>query len=135
MAEVPEVARIPGAEERSVTLDGVTWRYWDAGSGPPLLLIHGFMGYSFSWRFNVAPLSRHFSVYAMDLPGCGFSQRIETPECTLASDAEAVLRFMDHMGIEEADLVGSSRGGGLAIVLADQLAKRQMLHRVRRLVL
>ena len=135
MAEVPEVARIPGAEERSTTLDGVTWRYWYAGSGPPLLLIHGFIGYSFSWRFNVAPLSQHFSVYAFDLPGCGFSQRIETPECTLAGDAEAVVRFMDHLGIEEADMLGSSRGGGLAIVLAAQLAKRQMLHRMRRLVL
>ena len=135
MGEIPEVARIPGAEERSVTLDGVTWRYWYGGSGPPLLLIHGFMGYSFSWRFNVAPLAQRFSVYAIDLPGCGFSQRTEAPECTLVGDAEAVLRFMDHLGIAEADVLGSSRGGGLAIVLAAQLAKRQMLHRIRRLVL
>jgi pimeloyl-ACP methyl ester carboxylesterase len=132
---VPQVARIPGAEERSVTLDGVAWRYWHAGSGPPLLLIHGFLGYSFSWRFNVEPLSRHFSVYAMDLPGCGFSQRTSQSECTLAGDAEGVLRFMDHLGIGEADVVGSSRGGGLAIVLGALLAKRNLLHRIRRLVL
>jgi pimeloyl-ACP methyl ester carboxylesterase len=72
---VPQIAQIAGAEERSVTLDGVTWRYLFAGSGPPLLLIHGFMGYSFSWRLNLAALSRYFSVYAMDLPGSGFSQR------------------------------------------------------------
>ncbi len=135
MATVPEVARIPGAEEHSVTIDGVTWRYWHAGSGPTLLLIHGFMGYSFSWRFNVEPLSHYFSVYAMDLPGCGFSQRTEAPQCTLAGDAEAFLRFMDHLGIETADIVGSSRGGGLSIVLGALLAKRNMLHRIRRLVL
>jgi len=135
MVAIPELTRIPGAHERSVTLDGVTWRYWHAGSGPPLLLIHGFMGYSYSWRFNVEPLSRHFSVYAMDLPGCGFSQRTQEPECTLAGDAEAVLRFMDHVGIEEADVVGSSRGGGLSIVLGGMLAKRRMLHRIRRMVL
>src|SRR5271166_5611817 len=135
METVPDVARIPGAEERSITLDGVTWKCWHAGSGPPLLLIHGFMGYSFSWRFNVEPLSGYFSVYAMDLPGCGFSQRTETPECTLAGDAERMLRFMDHLGVEEADVVGSSRGGGLAIVLGALLAKRKMLHRIRRLVL
>ena len=96
------------------------------GPGPPLLLIHGFIGYSFSWRFNVEPLSHQFSVYAMDLPGCGFSQR--TQNCTLAGDAEGMLRFMDHLGIEEADIVGSSRGGGLAIVLGALLAKRNMLH-------
>jgi pimeloyl-ACP methyl ester carboxylesterase len=135
MEAVPELARISGAEELSIALDGVTWRCWHAGSGPPLLLIHGFMGYSFSWRFNVEPLSRHFSVYAMDLPGCGFSQRTETPECTLAGDAERMLRFMDHLGIEEADVVGSSRGGGLAIVLGALLANRNMLRRIRRLLL
>src|SRR5271169_2963052 len=132
---VPAVARIRGAEERSVTIDGVTWRYWHAGSGPPLLLIHGFLGYSFSWRFNVEALSRDFSVYAMDLPGCGFSQRTQDSECTLAGDAERMLRFMDHLGIQEADVLGSSRGGGLAIVLGAMLAKRNMLHRIRRLVL
>ena len=131
----PELARIPGAEEHSVTIDGVTWRYWHAGSGPPLLLIHGFMGYSFSWRFNVEPLSHYFSVYAMDLPGCGFSQRTQESECSLADDAEAVLRFMDHLGIEEADVVGSSRGGGLSIILGALLAKRDMRHRIRRLIL
>src|SRR5271157_2023166 len=135
METVPELARIPGAEECSVTIDGVAWRYWHAGSGPSLLLIHGFMGYSFSWRFNVEPLSRHFSVYAMDLPGCGFSQRTQDPECTIANDAERVVRFMDHLGIEQADVVGSSRGGGLAIVLGDLLAKRNLLHRIRRLIL
>ena len=135
MEAVPEIARIPGAEERTVTLDGVTWRYWHAGSGPALLLIHGFMGYSFSWRFNVEPLSQHFSVYAMDLPGCGFSQRTEGPECTLAGDAEGMLRFMDQVGIQDADIVGSSRGGGLSIVLGSLLVQRNMQHRLRRLVL
>ncbi len=113
----------------------MTWRYWHAGSGPPLLLIHGFLGYSFSWRFNVAPLAQYFSVYAMDLPGCGFSQRTQDPECTLAGDAERIVRFMDHLGIQDADVVGSSRGGGLSIVLGALLAKQNMLDRIRRLVL
>ena len=129
-----DLAVIPGAEECSVTLDGVRWRYWHAGSGPPLLLIHGFIGYSFSWRFNVEALSRHFSVYAIDLPGCGFSQRTQQTECSLAGDAEAVLRFMEHFDIEQADVVGSSRGGGLAILLAAQSVLRS-LNRVRQLVL
>ncbi|MGB8772435.1 MAG: alpha/beta hydrolase [Candidatus Korobacteraceae bacterium] len=127
---VPEIAKIPGTGECSVILDGVRWRYLHAGSGPPLLLIHGFMAYSFSWRFNLAALSRHFTVYALDLPGCGFSQRTDKPECSLAGDAEGVLRFMDHFGLEQADVLGTSRGGGVAIVLA-ALAP----HRIRRLLL
>lgn len=135
IGSVPQIARIPGAEERSVTLDGVTWRYWFAGSGPPLVLIHGFLGFSFSWRFNMEPLSKHFSVYAMDLPGTGFSQRPDAAECTLAGDAEGVLRFIEHFGIENADIVGSSRGGGLAIILAALASRTERLHRIRRLVL
>jgi pimeloyl-ACP methyl ester carboxylesterase len=134
-APVPEVTRIAGAEERSIVIDGVMWRYWFAGSGPPVLLIHGFMGYSFSWRFNMAALSRHFSVYAMDLPGCGFSQRVEKPECSLVGDAEGVLRFMGELRIENADIVGSSRGGGLAVILAAIASRTNQLHRLRRLVL
>jgi pimeloyl-ACP methyl ester carboxylesterase len=135
LASGPQIAQIAGAEERSVSLDGVTWRYWFAGSGPPLLLIHGFMGYSFSWRFNVEPLSRYFSVYAIDLPGSGFSERTTGNGCSLAGDAQGVLRFMQHFGIENADVVGSSRGGGLAIVLAALAAEKDQLHRLRRMVL
>jgi len=135
MPAIPAIARMAGAEERSVEIDGVNWRYLTAGSGPPLLLIHGFMGYSYSWRFNIAPLSQHFSVWAFDLPGCGFSQRTNGGECTLTGDAERVLEFMRHFGMEDADIVGSSRGGGLAMVLAALAARRNQLHRVRRLVL
>lgn len=135
LAPVPQIAHIRGAEQRCATINGVSWRYWFAGSGPPLLLIHGFLGYSFSWRFNMEPLSRHFSVYAMDLPGCGFSQRTDCSDCTLTGDAQGVLAFMEQLGIENADIVGSSRGGGLTMVLAGLAAKTNQLHRIRRLVL
>ena len=132
---VPSCARIAGAEERSLEIDGVTWRYLHAGSGPPLVLIHGFMGYSYSWRFNLEPLGQHFSVYAMDFPGCGFSQRPNCSECTLAGEAEGLLRFLRELNIEQADIVGSSRGGGIAIVLAAMAAQRGESHRIKRLVL
>src|SRR5580704_14548175 len=106
IAQVPQIAEIHGAEERNITIDGVNWRYWVAGSGPPLLLIHGLLGFSFSWRFNMEPLATHFSVYAMEL-----------------------------LGIENADIVGSSRGGGLSVILAAIAARSDQLHRIRRLVL
>jgi pimeloyl-ACP methyl ester carboxylesterase len=80
-------------------------------------------------------LSQHFSVYAIDLPGCGFSQRSDSTGCTLSGDAERVLRFMQVVGIEKADIVGSSRGGGLSIILAAIAARNDQLDRIRRLVL
>ncbi len=132
---VPPIAHIRGAEQRYVNIGGVGWNYWFAGSGPPLLFIHGFFGYSFSWRFNMDALSHHFSVYAIDLPGCGYSDRVNADDCTLTGDAEKVLAFMRHFGMESADIVGSSRGGGLAIVMAAIAARTNELLRIRRLVL
>ncbi|HVP53494.1 MAG TPA: alpha/beta fold hydrolase [Candidatus Eisenbacteria bacterium] len=132
---VPAIAKGDGVEDCAVVIKGIRWRYLHAGSGPALLLVHGFMGYSFSWRFVIQGLARHYSVYAVDLPGCGFSQRCTTLPGTLTSDAEHLLNFMDHMGIEQFDVLGTSRGGGATIVLADLAAQRKMLHRIRRLVL
>ncbi len=133
--EIPELAKVAGAEECSAVINGVRWRYLHAGSGPALLLVHGFMAYSFSWRFVMSGLARHYSVYAVDLPGCGFSEHSAALPGTLVSDAEGLLDFMDHMGIEQVDVLGTSRGGGATIALAGLMAERGILHRIRRLVL
>lgn len=131
----PALARLPGAQERQISIDGVSWKYWFAGSGPALLLVHGFMGYSFSWRFIMPELARHFSVYAVDLPGCGFSERGDALTGSLASDAEGLLQFMDALEIPDAYVLGSSRGGGLAMVLAAKTVERGQRQRIRKLVL
>ena len=109
---IPALAKVDGVEDCTAVVNGLRWRYLHAGSGPALLMVHGFMGYSFSWRFVMPELAQHYSVYAVDLPGCGFSQRsVELPG-TLASDAENLLNFMDYFGIEQFDVLGTSRGGG-----------------------
>jgi pimeloyl-ACP methyl ester carboxylesterase len=132
---VPAIANVAGVDGCTAVVNGIRWRYLHAGSGSALLLVHGFMGYSFSWRFVMPELAQHFSVYAVDLPGCGFSERSDAVSGTLANDAEGLLNFMDHMGIEQFDVLGTSRGGGLAIALAGLMAEHGMLHRIRRLVL
>ena len=132
---VPAIANLAGVDGCTAVVNGIRWHYLHAGSGPALLLVHGFMGYSFSWRFVMGELAQHFSVYAVDLPGCGFSERSASLPGTLASDAEGLLNFMDYLGIEQFDVLGTSRGGGLAIALAGLMAEHGMLHRIRRLVL
>lgn len=133
--EVPAIATVDGVEECSAVINGTRWRYLHAGSGPALLAVHGFMGYSFSWRFVIKGLAQHYSVYAVDLPGTGFSHRNPSLAGTLASDGEHLLAFVDHFGIEQFDVLGTSRGGGAAIALAGLMAERGMLHRIRRVVL
>jgi pimeloyl-ACP methyl ester carboxylesterase len=135
MPQVPKIATVDGVEDCTAVINGTRWRYLHAGSGPALLVVHGFMGYSFSWRFVIKGLAEHYSVYAVDLPGTGFSDRNDSLPGTLASDAEHLLAFVDHFGIEQFDVLGTSRGGGTTIALAGLLAERGRLHRIGRLVL
>ena len=133
--DVPEAAYIPGVEEHQVTINGLRWRCLRAGSGPALLMVHGLMAYSWSWRFSLHELTQSFTVYAPDLAGCGFSQHDDSLPGSLESDAEGLLALMDHFGVEQFNLLGSSRGGGVAIILAGLLAKRGRLRRVPRMIL
>jgi pimeloyl-ACP methyl ester carboxylesterase len=117
-------------KERFATVDGLRMRYLCAGAGPPLVLLHGLIGYSFSWRFNLAALAPHATLFAVDLPGMGYSDRSATMDCCLSAAAGRLLRFFDEMKIESADVLGTSHGGGLAMMLAAMAPER-----VRRLIL
>jgi pimeloyl-ACP methyl ester carboxylesterase len=117
-----------GAEERWVSVDGLRMRYLQAGSGPPLVLVHGLLGYSFSWRFNLSALARQATVYAPDLPGAGFSERSANMDCSMAGCAARLTHFLDRLGIANCDLLGTSHGGAIAMMVAERV-------RVRRLIL
>ena len=107
-----------GAEECWATVGGYQMRYLRAGSGPPLILVHGLMGYSFSWRFNVASLSSKRTVYAPDLLGTGYSARPSGLDCSCRACADRLFEFLDKEGIHSCDLVGTSHGGGVSVMMA-----------------
>ncbi len=117
-------------EERWITVDGARMRYLHAGSGSPLLLIHGLLGYSFSWRHAIPVLAQAAEIFALDMLGAGFSDRPAGLDCSLRANAERLVRFMDKAGLASCDLLGSSRGGAAAMMVA-ALARG----RVRRLIL
>src|SRR5713226_4748715 len=105
-------------EEHWVTLDGARMRYLCCGSGSALLLVHGLLGYSFSWRFAMPVLARQAMVYAVDMPGAGFSDRPARLDCSLRASAERLLRFLDAVGVGSCDLLGTSHGGAVAMMAA-----------------
>jgi pimeloyl-ACP methyl ester carboxylesterase len=109
-------------------------RYLKAGSGRPLILVHGLMGYAFSWRFTIPALAPHASVFAIDNLGAGLSTANKDMDCTVRATAERVLQFADALRIQEFDLLGTSHGGGVAIMVAAICADRKDT-RLRRLVL
>lgn len=104
--------------EEFVSFSGCRVRYLTAGSGPAIVFIHGLLGYSFSWRFNLAAFAKHFSVYALDLPGVGFSERTRGPKAGLVAITQEVSDFLKQLAIKNAVLVGSSHGGAIAMMIA-----------------
>lgn len=124
------VSIVPEIGEHFATVDDLRLRYLRGGTGPPLLLIHGLIGYSFSWRFNLAALAPHATLFAVDLPGMGYSDRCSALDFRLPAAAGRLLRFLDSQKIESADVLGTSHGGGLAMMLAAMAEGR-----VRRLIL
>ncbi|MCU1307010.1 MAG: Alpha/beta hydrolase [Acidobacteriaceae bacterium] len=106
-----------GIEERWATVHGHRMRYLFGGTGPPLLLIHGLMGFSFSWSENLAAFAQYFTVYAPDLLNVGYSDRCDVNP-GLQATATQVLDFMDAVGLSAADVIGTSYGGTVAMMLA-----------------
>jgi pimeloyl-ACP methyl ester carboxylesterase len=122
-----------GIEECWMDFGGARMRYLRTGSGPPLILLHGLMGYSFSWRYTMPALAPHATVYAPDLLGAGFSDR-PSIDHSMKATALRVLKFARNLGLNTFDLLGTSRGGAVAMCAAAECGKFNDLS-VRRLVL
>lgn len=93
--------------------------YNEAGSGHPVILLHGSGPGSTGWsnfRTNVATLAEDFHVYAVDMPGWGQSDT-QTAE-TGYDHVAALIAFMDALDIDKAALVGNSMGGITSISTA-----------------
>jgi pimeloyl-ACP methyl ester carboxylesterase len=93
--------------------------YLQNGCGEPLILVHGGGMWLYSFRHSFGPLSKSASVYALDMPGYGYTC---IPDPTLIMDLNAmslaIKEFMDGLNIQKATLVGHSWGGGWALAYA-----------------
>jgi pimeloyl-ACP methyl ester carboxylesterase len=127
-------AAAPVWQEHFVELAGGRMRYLQAGAGRPLILVHGLMGYSFSWRFAIPALAAYATLYAIDNLGAGLSVAPEGMDCSMRAAAERVLQFADALGITDFDLLGTSHGGAVAMMAAALCIERHDT-RLKRLVL
>lgn len=84
--------------------------YSRAGSGPPLVLVHGYLGGAAMWQGQVAALATRHDVICPDLAGFGESAGLAAPR-SIADHAAAVLALLDDLGIAPFDLLGHSMGG------------------------
>jgi pimeloyl-ACP methyl ester carboxylesterase len=98
-------------------LGGLRLRYVTAGRGPALVLLHTLRTQLDMFQKVIPALAGHFTVYAVDLPGHGFSD-IPSAEYSPEFFRSAVERFLETLRIEDAVLAGESIGGSIALLLA-----------------
>jgi pimeloyl-ACP methyl ester carboxylesterase len=95
------------------------YRVTGTGVGPPVLLVHGLGGSANGWVRVFRALSRDFSaVYAVDLPGNGFSPLPASGPLTLEEHLAVLHAFCQEVVKEPAFVVGNSLGGALSVLLA-----------------
>lgn len=101
----------------TLDLDGPVCFADFGGSGPPMVLVHGFKLSHVSWQYVARLLSTHYHVYAIDLPGFGMTPLAGRP-ATLKAYAEVVGRFIEKVIGGPAILVGHSMGGLISVMTA-----------------
>ena len=111
-------ARIAARVKTRRTPDGVSYLVRAGRRGLPLVCAHGFGGDKETWLLMSALVPYARGTVLVDLPGHGASADVPEERASIRHHAEAVLRTLDHAGIERAIVCGNSMGGGVALRLA-----------------
>lgn len=104
--------------------DGTALYYEDSGSGPALLCLAGLTRTLRDFD-HVAPYLRHLRLIRMDYRGRGKSDWSGPAGYTIAQEGADALALLDHLGLERAAVLGTSRGGLIAMALA-RIAKPRL---------
>jgi haloacetate dehalogenase len=92
-----------------VPANGIMQHYVEAGSGPPVVLLHGFPETWYAWRHQIPVLGQRYRLIVPDLRGYGATEKADSgyDKRTMAQD---VLTLMRSLGIEKAAIIGHDRG-------------------------
>lgn len=114
-----------------VTVNGLKINYRDTGgSGPPVVLVHGFTGNVRNWALTVPAIRDRFRCVSLDLPGHGLSGKpTDAPSYELSKMAEVVWGAIQALGLEKPVLMGHSMGGMISqlVLLAHPEAFRALV--------
>jgi pimeloyl-ACP methyl ester carboxylesterase len=117
-------------DTQRIQVDGLSTRYLLRGSGPPVLVLHGWGACIEAVMPIVTGLAPIATIYALDLPGAGETDPPPQQPWGVEDYQAFVASFMDALDIERASIVGHSNGGRIAIRMAATEPQR-----VQRLIL
>jgi pimeloyl-ACP methyl ester carboxylesterase len=109
-------------------MSDISQSLYRAGSGEPLLLLHGFTGTWHHWRPVLGELAARYEVIAPTLAGHDGGPPFDVSgPLTFASSADHLERHLDEVGVDTAQVVGNSMGGGLSLELAKRGRARSVV--------
>jgi EmrB/QacA subfamily drug resistance transporter len=114
----PRAAEVTGVVRNEMCLHGHRLVYRIAGSGPPLLLVHGLFEDSLTWRKVIPRLARTHTVIAPDLFGHGESDAPRHADYSPGGHADVLRDLLEVLGHHRVTIVGHSLGGGIAMSFA-----------------
>jgi pimeloyl-ACP methyl ester carboxylesterase len=91
--------------------------YFEAGTGPNIIFLHGMVGTATDWGLTLGPVSRKYHVYALDQIGFGHSDKPKI-EYKISTFGDFLQEFMRVQHIPKATIVGNSVGGWIAVDFA-----------------
>lgn len=103
--------------KRKCKISGQNIAYLRYGSGETVLMIHGITTYSFIWRKIVPFMSSNYDVIAIDLLGCGDSDKPLDVDYSIKNQAKYIVEFIKKLNLEKVHLVAHDIGGGVAQIL------------------
>ena len=110
--------KVMGFSDNRVRIPGFNIAYWEAGTGEPLVLVHG-MGVDRGTMLDVAgKLKQQFRVILPDLPGFGDSDKPEAADYGIQAQVDHLRQFIEAIGLRQVHLGGHSMGGWISAGLA-----------------
>jgi pimeloyl-ACP methyl ester carboxylesterase len=112
---------------RYADVRGIRTHYHDAGTGDPVIMLHGSgPGVSAwaNWRLSLPTLAQRFRVLAPDIVGFGHTERPDDVRYSLRTWTDHVWDFADTLGVERFSIVGNSLGGRIALAMAGERPER-----------
>ncbi|MFZ2493689.1 MAG: alpha/beta fold hydrolase [Thermoanaerobaculia bacterium] len=105
-------------ELQHLEVDGYRLAYRRGGSGAPVVLVHGVTTSSFIWRRVFPLLTPRYDVLAVDLLGCGRSDKPPAADLSVRAQTSLLQNFLSRLDLGPVHLVGHDVGGAIAQLLA-----------------